>query len=58
MFSDGSATTCEVRTMTIEKLGKLLPASPVVGRGMTTPPATDIRGMPRPTPATLGAYEP
>jgi hypothetical protein len=57
-FDNGSATTCDVHAAMVDQLGKLLPASPVVGRGLIAPPATDIRGKTRPTPATLGAYEP
>ena len=57
-FADGSPTTCEVRTKLIAALGAIPVTSPVAGRSLIAPPATDIRGKPRPTPAALGAYEP
>lgn len=57
-FADGSTTPCDLRGALIARHLVLPPTSPAAGASMISPPAFDIRGRARPTPATLGAYEP
>ena len=57
-FSGGSTTSCELRLRLISELAFIPSSSPAAGAGLIAPPSTDIRGMPRPTAASLGAYEP